>query len=289
MTTFSPFQKYIEKKNSLNKSMKNEFAKYLEGRLHDPQEVFGWMKKDNIHLAGGAVLKFLNGEPLGDSDLDFFDFSDYKNKKHELDLNYMVEFLSSEKYSTGFSYEKAKKKFTLDNFLKFDEGKNFRIFGNMLVPIWSVERHGEFACKLYFESQRRYEGQTCATPESYKHDSNISTITEYAYMKNECGMNHVGSISSSIMKCCGTTHIQIIHTKKYTNMKEYMNNVFDFDFCKVSFNGEKFTILYPDSVKDKKCLYKTTHENKELSAKRRKKYEKRGYKFLFRKSILESK
>lgn len=280
--TSTPFTQYIEEKNNLDAMIKQKFAEYLSGRLHDPLEVFSWMKASQVHLAGGSVLKFINGEPLGDSDLDFFDFGTIKTKKSNL-TEHMMNFLSGKSdFPNEVTYEKAKKIFTLDNFLHFDSSSNFRRFNDHIVPIETVKRHGTFACQLYFGAYGRYKGETDRTEESYEHDANIKTITDYAYVKKDCKEDHREYFTGKdYMGSCGINHIQIMHVvPKFSSMQDYMEKLFDFDFCKVSFDGDTFTILHPEAVKNKECQYKSTHHDDKLALARKSKYEKRGYKFL---------
>lgn len=277
----TPFAKYHTSIENLQNKMKEDFVDFLKGRLHNVNVVFDLMKKYNVHLAGGAVLKFLNGEPLGESDLDFYNFEDGK-KYHIPNQFFFYDFfnsLANRKYPHGVKYQEAKKNFDLGKFL--DNSKYFKKVGDTVVPYYAFRDHGGFACELFFEPHRRYKGMNVTPDEAYNNNSNISQITDYAYVEKLCEKCYKSNASgSSYMNCCGITNLQIIHVdSKFKTMKEYMEKTFDFDFCKVSFDGEKFTVLHPKTVTEKRCQYKTTHDNDHLSMKRKKKYQDRGYTF----------
>lgn len=278
----TPFAKYHTGIVNFQNKLREDFIDFLKGRLHNVRIVFNLMKKYNVHLAGGAVLKFLNGEPLGKSDLDFYNFEDGKKYhiKHERDFFYTFSrSLANGKYFHSVNHEEAMKNFDLEKFI--DNSKFFKKIGDTIVPYYAFRDHGGFACELFFEPHRRYKGMNVTPNEAYNNNSNISQITDYAYVEKLCKeCKKIKTWGSSYMKCCGITNLQIIHvTSKFKTMKEYMEKTFDFDFCKVSFDGEKFTVLHPKTVMKKRCKYKTTHNNDELSKKRKKKYEARGYTF----------
>ena len=282
-TPYSNHQNIVE---SANKLLVEKFAHYLKGQLHNPETVFKWMKKYNVHLAGGVVLKFLNGEEIGNSDLDFYDFEDmskYKNINEYMIYHDIMRTITENEYSESFTFDQAKTRFTIENFLANGGDKYFKQFGDKFVPYSSVREHGSFACELYFCSDGIYKGMTVTPDEAYEEGARISSITDYAYIPGNLCEEHINTkcmTGSEYINCCGKGHIQIMQpTDKHKTMTDYMRKTFDFDFCKVSFDGETFTILHPDAVTKKTCVYKTSHKNKKLSEARRKKYEDRGYKF----------
>jgi len=100
----------------------------------------------------------------------------------------------------------------------------------------------------------------------------IGTWTKFERTDYNAIPGMIGLVKGTIPAIGGfTINVDIIQVK---NIEEHIAN-YDFDFCKVSFDGEEFHIEDCDAVNSKSCVVKTSKTNLE---NRMTKYKSRGFK-----------
>ncbi len=279
----TPFEKLTLITQALEEMLLKNMYKWLEGRVHDPKQFCKWLKRTGAFMAGSGPLQFLMGEEW-DYDMDIY-IMWYKNEKMKVDVGDVFSALTGHPaYTTSdnctVSLDYLKKSKLLKNVfrtIKVDDKRSITVCSTI------ANHYGEFCCLLkYGLTDRKYWGEqnsSCYT------ESAIVQIGEYFYYDSsklctKCKTNF------RVNNCCengcydeNKKPIQIIHinSEKYKDVRSFVQN-FDLDFCKVTFDGEKFEILNPESLLTKTSIYhKHPEYTKEVMEIRKKKYEDRGF------------
>jgi len=282
--------KVLEQQTLVKSVLKSLMLDRLKGKVHDPEEFCKWLKKTGAVMCGSFPLQIALNEEWEGSDIDIYVMDadpklfpmtqdvDDKTQKRVIDLertkNYLTRLVTESTSSKGINW---------DDVIKDDIGKT--IFAKVLnTPVLcsSVDTYSKFGCLLKFGlKERSYWGTTSS---SGYDTSLITDIGEYNYSSvrpcDSC-VDHSGLPHNCENKCyekCKNTKIQIIHLNPKFNktIKEFVSK-FDFDFCKVMFDGEDFTILEPQSLITRSSVYNKVEDWHNQKDKRIAKYIKRGF------------
>ena len=224
----------------IQKIFKDKMIEKLKGRVKDPERFCKLMKKYNIVMAGSFPLQVLLEEDWKDSDIDLYLIS--KDVKEEMISNFKIASILSNNNLEIILDNKIIKKL----FVKI-EGKRFT-------------KHGVIhASEFIYALGNDLHGFTSETKHYTAGD--ILRVGNY--------------YDSSVDK---KMNIQIIHLdpKKCSSVKSFVEK-FDLDFCKVMFDGEKFTILHPESVINRISKYNKEDDWQDRKDKRVAHYRARGF------------
>lgn len=261
---------------------------WLKGKVADPEEFCSWLKKTGTVMAGSAPLQILLGQDWKDSDIDLYvmDQSSHNRKLDRYPVRKLVQLMdSNSKFDEGddvvVSLSNMKKFFKLIDHITSDTYSPY-----IYITQYDINDYSEMGCLM---KNRLYYKLIQDSNNICKYDRNvdISKVHTYRYQgecKLECPLQNsdknTNSTDSNAKECPKCTHIQIIHINpdKHSDIKSFIDS-FDLDFCKVLFDGEKFDIMYPESIKTKSSVQKSWTQ-KQILSDRAKKYKARGFNIL---------
>ena len=240
-TNFIDF--YVKINKILQETFKIKMLEKLKDRVKDPVVFCQNMKKYEVFMSGSILLQVMLGEEW-ESDIDLYVFSkEIKDKSIPASILSKI-ILNTEKLEELYENKSISKFFT-----KID-GK--------IYSKYDVDKESKFIYSLRSDTDL-YPGLT--TEDKIYNTDSILRVGNYRYVhaKKE-------------------TNIQIIHIdkKNFSNIADFVEE-FDLDFCKIIFDGEKFTMLYPDSVINCTSKYNKTSDWQDRKDMRIEHYKKRGF------------
>jgi len=239
---------------------------WLEGRVHDPEVFCRWLKQTNTVMMGSAPLQMLLGENWRDSDIDLW-VMDKSKDDLKLDSHTLRDLVNQIKANECFTDNKVELE-DLKPYFKYLPGCGYR-------SQFDINYYSEMGC--YLRNNINYLRHNHIDNLSrYNSSVDILKVHYYSYHGNDnedCTQNK---------ECKGCTPVQIIQIdpNKHSSFKS-MADSFDFDFCKVIFDGEKFEVLKPEAILKKESYQQKKKWCDEKRYEMRvKKYTERGFSIL---------
>lgn len=280
---FKPINLYcrvLEQQQTTQNVLKSIMLSRLKDKVHDPVEFCKWMKQTKAVMCGSFPLQIMLNEEWKDSDIDIYILEGAEPIKKELVDDRVGRLRNENVYLRNMVVEG--KAIDWDKVVEDPVGKTiFTKVGDVAVLRTSVATYTKFGCLLKYGLKKRvYWGMTNG---NHYNTSLITDIGEYSYtsgqMCDKCTKyTHFTGCKEKCHEKCKNTKIQIIHLnpKLNSSIKEFVSK-FDLDFCKVMFDGEKFTVLEPQSVKTRTSKYNKIEDWHHQKDKRVAKYTKRGF------------
>lgn len=297
--TFNPINLYcrvLEQQKTTQTVLKGIMLSRLKDKVHDPEEFCKWMKQTGAVMCGSFPLQIMLNEEWKDSDIDIYVMGAQYPRvsnigartpepiKKKLENDRVGRLRNENVYLRNMVLER--KAIDWDKVVGDPVGKTiFTKVGDVAVLHTSVATYTKFGCLLKYGLKKRvYWGTTSS---NHYNTSLITDIGEYSYTSvqpcEKCTKytHFIGGCKQKCYEKCKNTKIQIIHLNPDMNssIKEFVGK-FDLDFCKVMFDGEKFTVLEPQSVVTRTSKYNKIEDWHHQKDKRVAKYTKRGFTIL---------